>query len=199
MLLRNILTGNIEKKKKADFEYLLSQGVETEFGYVYLGGKPIIKKHPDSRIILGKNITLLSDSEYNCAGINHPVILATLSKNSIIEIKDGSGLSGTSVVSQSSIIIGEKATIGVNVNIYDTDFHPVNSILRENQGESGLNYVNTAPIILERNVWIGANSTILKGVVIGENSIVGVNSLVNKSVDSNVIVAGIPAKIIRKN
>jgi len=188
-----------EKKRKEDYKYLISQGVETEYGFVYLGGKPIIKKHPGSRIILGRNITLLSDSEYNCAGINHPVILATLSNNAIIEIKDGAGLSGTSVVSQSSIVIGEKVTIGVNVNIYDTDFHPVDSILRENQNESGLKNVNTSPIVLERNVWIGANSTILKGVVIGENAIVGVNSLVNKSIESNVLAAGVPTKIIRKN
>ncbi len=67
-----------ELRKKKDYEYLISQGVETEYGNVFLGGKPIIHKHPNSKIIIGKNVTLLSDTKYNFAGINHPVILATV-------------------------------------------------------------------------------------------------------------------------
>ncbi len=54
------------------------------------------------------------------------------------------------------------------------------------------------PIKLENNVWIGSGSVILQGVTIGENSIVGAGSVVTKDVPANVIVAGNPAKIIRK-
>jgi acetyltransferase-like isoleucine patch superfamily enzyme len=55
-----------------------------------------------------------------------------------------------------------------------------------------------APIIIGNNVWIGSNSTILPGVVIGDNSIIGAGSVVTKNVPSNVIVAGVPAKVIKK-
>tara|TARA_B110001452_G_scaffold244242_1_gene228158 strand:- start:1264 stop:1824 length:561 start_codon:yes stop_codon:yes gene_type:complete len=49
-----------------------------------------------------------------------------------------------------------------------------------------------------RNAWIGTNVTILPGVTIGENSIVAANALINKNVPKNVIVAGIPARIIKE-
>lgn len=54
------------------------------------------------------------------------------------------------------------------------------------------------PILIKRNAWIGANVTILPGVIIGENSIVAADSTVTKNVPNNVIVAGSPAKKIRE-
>lgn len=52
-------------------------------------------------------------------------------------------------------------------------------------------------IHIRKNAWIGANATILPGVTIGENSIVAAGAVVNKEVPDNVVVAGIPAKIIK--
>ena len=56
----------------------------------------------------------------------------------------------------------------------------------------------TGEIIIKKNAWIGAGSTVLAGVTIGENSVVAANSTVTKNVPDNVIVAGTPAKIIKK-
>lgn len=53
------------------------------------------------------------------------------------------------------------------------------------------------PVHIKRNCWIGAGATILRGITIGENSVVGAGSVVTKDVPDNVIVAGNPAKIIR--
>lgn len=53
------------------------------------------------------------------------------------------------------------------------------------------------PIHIKKNAWIGANSTILQGVTIGENAIVAAGSVVSKDVPDNTIVGGIPAKIIK--
>lgn len=53
-------------------------------------------------------------------------------------------------------------------------------------------------IHIKRNAWIGANATILKGVTIGENAIVAAGAVVSKDVPDNVIVGGIPAKIIKE-
>lgn len=50
---------------------------------------------------------------------------------------------------------------------------------------------------LKENAWIGAASTILPGVTIGKNAIVGANSLVTKDVPANTIVAGSPARVIK--
>ncbi len=54
------------------------------------------------------------------------------------------------------------------------------------------------PIHIKKNAWIGANATILHGVIIGENSVVAAGSVVSKDVPDNVIVGGTPAKIIRE-
>jgi len=185
-----------EKKRMEDYNYLISHGVETEYGFVELGGKPIITKYPNSRIIIGKNVTLLSDSLYNEAGINHPVILATCAENSKIEIKDGCGMSGTSIVCVKNIQIGYNTMLGVNTNIYDTDFHPLDSIKRRNQ--KNITDATSAPIVIGDDVWIGANCTILKGVVIDNCSVIGIHSLVNKNVGENELHAGVPARFIKK-
>jgi acetyltransferase-like isoleucine patch superfamily enzyme len=58
-------------------------------------------------------------------------------------------------------------------------------------------HVVSMPIIIHDNVWIGANSVILPGVVIGINSVIGAGSIVTKSVPDNVICAGNPAKVIK--
>jgi len=58
--------------------------------------------------------------------------------------------------------------------------------------------VTCKPVHIKRNCWIGAGATILRGVTIGENSVVGAASVVTKDVPDNVIVAGNPAKIIRE-
>lgn len=54
-----------------------------------------------------------------------------------------------------------------------------------------------APIIIGRNVWIGASATILPGIAIGDNAIIAAGAVVTKDVSQNTVVAGVPAKVIR--
>ena len=55
-----------------------------------------------------------------------------------------------------------------------------------------------APIVLGKNVWVGSNATILQGVNIGDNAIVGAGAVVTRNVEANTIVGGIPAKLIKR-
>lgn len=184
-----------EQKQKEDYEYLKKHGVDTELGYVILHGKPIIRKEPGSIIKMEEGVVLVSDSEINTAGINHPVVLATHSKDAEIILEKNVGMSGVSINCVKRCIFKEGVMLGANVNVWDTDFHPVDSQRRAQQ--KSIMDAASSPIILEKNVWIGANTTILKGVTIGENTVVSAMSLVNKSLPSNSVYGGIPAKKIK--
>jgi len=90
------------------------------------------------------------------------------------------------------IKIGENVMIAQSVSIRDTD-HNFES-LEKPMIEQGF---QTAPIIIENNVWIGHGAVITKGIRIGSGAIVAANAVVTKDVPNNAIVGGVPAKLIR--
>lgn len=86
------------------------------------------------------------------------------------------------------VSIGENVHISENVVIRDSDNH---SVLYDG-------YVQAAPIIIGNNVWIGLNSTILKGVTIGDGAVIAAGSVVTKDVPPKALVAGVPARVIKE-
>ena len=92
-------------------------------------------------------------------------------------------------IDDGEIVIGEKVMFGPAVTIA-TVGHPINPELRE--------YMYTAPVRIENNVWVGGNVTICPGVTIGENSVIGAGSVVVHDIPANCIAAGNPCKVIRE-
>jgi acetyltransferase-like isoleucine patch superfamily enzyme len=158
-------------------------------------GIPRIIKCREAKIIIGDHVVLASDPLANLAGLNRPVSLAALSPRSVITIGDHSGLSGTVIYSVVSVTIGSFVNLGVNVSIYDTDFHPVDLQKRRNHSTAD---IKSAPVVIEDDVWVGANVTILKGVTIGKGSIIGTGSVVTKNVAPFSLCAGVPARFIKR-
>ena len=99
-------------------------------------------------------------------------------------------MNGVRISSATQIIIKDNCLLASFCYLTDADWHDV-----YNRGQTP---GKTAPIILEKNVWIGDSAIICKGVRIGENSIVGAGSVVTKDVPANVIVAGKPAKKVKE-
>jgi acetyltransferase-like isoleucine patch superfamily enzyme len=95
-----------------------------------------------------------------------------------------------------AITIGDFCLLGGGVRIQDNDGHPLDPVLR--QQHEKVADEDIAPVVLGRNVWVGARATILKGVTIGDNAVVGTGSIVTKDVPSNTVVAGNPARVIRE-
>lgn len=95
------------------------------------------------------------------------------------------------IIAKESVTIGHKCAIAWGVTISDHDFHKLY--------ENGEQKVETAPVAIHDNVWIGMNATILKGVTIGSGAVVGAGAVVTKDVPPACVVGGNPAKIISEN
>ena len=89
------------------------------------------------------------------------------------------------------IIIGKHCFIGPNCGMYTVN-HP----LRAEERNRGLEIAS--PIIIEDDVWIGADVTILPGVTLGKGSVIGAKSVVTKNIPPNVIAIGNPCRILRE-
>jgi len=89
------------------------------------------------------------------------------------------------------ISIGDDCLIGHNVEFMDFDGHPIEPSQRRNG--DGL----VEPILIGKNVWFGNNVMVLRGTQIGDNSIVAAGAVVKGKFGSNVIIGGVPAKVIR--
>ena len=103
------------------------------------------------------------------------------------------------------ISVGDRVLISHNVNIHDNISHPLDAEERHadymhlfNTGDfQTTNDLNEKEIIIEDDVWIGFNVTILKGVTIGKGAIIGACTLVKNDVPAGAVVVGNPARIIR--
>jgi acetyltransferase-like isoleucine patch superfamily enzyme len=120
--------------------------------------------------------------------------------------KSGFVSEGSRIWSASLIEIGDRVQIAHGVNILDNNSHSLSATARFAHTQeilarghpTVLDDVLSAAIFIEDDVWIGLNSTILKGVRIGKGAVVGASSVVTKDVPPFAIVAGNPAKIIGK-
>jgi acetyltransferase-like isoleucine patch superfamily enzyme len=149
-------------------------------------GKTHFFKTPESNIRIDVNCIFLSSFTSNKIGINHPCTISTLGPGASLTIGKSCGFSGVSIGCFEKIVIGDNVRVGANVLITDSDWHL-------DDPRIGL----PSPVMIGNNVWLGYGATILKGVSIGENTIIGANSVVVSDIPDNVIAAGNPCKIIK--
>lgn len=148
-----------------------------------------------SILILGNNVIFNSHTRYNFVGIFKPSSIAVL-KYATLQIGNNVGFSGVSLYASKRIEIGNYCQFGGNVCIWDTDFHPLDYYSRRIHNE---NDIKSKPIIIGNDVFVGANSIILKGTSIGDRSIIAAGSVVTKNIPADEVWGGNPIKFIRKN
>ncbi|XZI42328.1 sugar O-acetyltransferase [Clostridium perfringens] len=95
------------------------------------------------------------------------------------------------MVDDCDIFVGNNVMFGPNVTV-SAGTHPIHPELRSKQAQYNI------PIHIGNNVWIGANSVILSGVNIGDNSVIGAGSIVTKDIPSNVVAVGNPCRVLRE-
>jgi maltose O-acetyltransferase len=157
-------------------------------------GKPN-KYHPlllkgKGKIFFGKNVQIGVVSSPNF--YSHYTYLEAREEYSEIIIGDNVAINNAfSIESSVKVVIGNDVLIGVRCSIIDNDGHNL-EIDKRNIGNPEI-----APVHIHQNVFLGSNVSILKGVTIGKNSIIGNGSVVTKNIPENVIAAGNPARVIR--
>jgi acetyltransferase-like isoleucine patch superfamily enzyme len=118
-----------------------------------------------------------------------PGVRLVVAEQAILELKDVFINCNSSIVCCKHIKIGEGTTIGWGVEILDSDLH---YIVRDD-------FEISKPVLIGSHVWIGSRAMILKGVTIGSGSVVACGAVVTSDVPENSLVAGVPAKIIKKD
>lgn len=103
---------------------------------------------------------------------------------------------GTSISVTKEVTIGHNTMISVHCLIMDSDDHPVNPDKR--LAKQPVAKRDVKPVKIGNNVWVGAYSAILKGVTIGDNSIISAHSVVTRDVPENCVFGGVPAKQIKQ-
>lgn len=175
-----------------------------ECGRGVVFGRNVTLRHPH-RISLGDNVVIDDNVVLDAKGEHgvtiaigdHSIIgrnSALVCKGGTIEIDPSVNISvNCTVISESQIFIGEKTLIGGHCYMIAGGNHGIEF--------NGVPFVDQSRIqkggvsILE-NCWLGAQSTVLDGTKIGPNAVVGAAALVNRDVDENMIVAGVPAEPI---
>lgn len=145
--------------------------------------------HNRGKIIVGRQVSLNSFPN----GSVYRTALSTYYKDAIITIGENCKLNGVVIHCNRSVTIAKNCMFGPGTIICDNDSHRV--VIDHN--ERNCEAVSASINIME-NVWVGMNCIILKGVCIGENSIIAAGSLVVKDVQANCLYGGNPAKFIKK-
>lgn len=156
-------------------------------------GMPLIYLKPGGHITLGNDVGVYSRLSANPRGIMFPTVLAVMLPDSHIEIGDHTRLTGVSIVSRDSIIIGQWVQIGPGACLWDNDGHPLDPDKRRIRPTTDF---RCAPIRIEDDAFIGARAIIMKGVTIGKAAVVGTGAIVTKDVAPGDIVVGNPARVI---
>ena len=154
-------------------------------------GRPIIYKH-GGRIVLGDDVRLWSrDREYIVH--NQAVRLFTSAPEAMIEVGARTRLNGVSITAVARVSIGEDCYLAAGTTIIDYNGH----VHAAEQRADGMRD-EPRPVTLGNRVWTGLRTIVLKGVTIGDGTIVGAGSVVTRDLPANTLCAGNPARVIRQ-
>lgn len=177
-------------------------------GYVIFGKKGIIVyphvDFSDSGVMsVGENVTIHANVRFQYSQ-QSPIHISNnvqIFDHSVIQSLGGGIVIGENVIigeyttiqAQAKVIIEDDVLLASKIQII-TNFH-----LYEDT-DIPIKYQKSIckPIVIKRGAWIGINSTILSGVTIGVNSVVGAGSVVNRDVPDYTVVGGVPARVIKK-
>ncbi len=147
---------------------------------VFAHGRPDIYLERAAELRLGEDVRLNGEIHRTRLSVRHKARLV---------IGDRVLLNGCIIAANTEIIIGDGVTLGPWVHLMDGDFHGIND-----RNDAAAN----RPIIIEDDVWLATRAMVLKGVTIGRGAVVAAGAVVTKDVAPYTLVAGVPAKVVRR-
>jgi acetyltransferase-like isoleucine patch superfamily enzyme len=160
-----------------------------------LKGVPVIFNKSGAKLTIGDNVTINSSFLSNLVGLYQRTIIITRTPEAEIRIGNNVGISGATIYARKSITIGENTNIGGNAKILDNDFHPLDIDARNADIKEK---IGARPIVVGKNCFIGCNALILKGTTLGDGCVVGAGAVVSGKFEDNCVIAGNPARVIKK-
>ncbi len=165
-------------------KYRLLRGDRITFGPGFQANRKLVIRGP-GRVIFGANVNAWAHEERN--------VILTFNPDVTISIGSNVRLNGVGLMAKRGITIGDNCILGSTL-LVDTDFHS----LRRDRAINPHAPVLSAPITVSENVWLAGQTVVLKGVTIGANSVVGFRAVVTRDVPPDVVVAGNPARVVRR-
>lgn len=168
-----------------------------------LKGVPVIFNKGGATLKIGNHVTIKSSFLSNLVGLYSRTIIVTRAPGAVIEIGDNVGISGATIYARKGIYIGENTCVGGNCKILDNDFHPIDAeerlrLLNDIHGGDAADLIPTREIHIGKNCFLGCNSIILKGTVLGDGCVVGAGAVVSGKFEDNCVIAGNPARVIKR-
>jgi len=160
-----------------------------------LKGIPVIFNKKGAHMEFGGDVVIKSSFLSNLVGLYQRTVIVTRTPEAVIKIGDHVGISGATIYARSRIEIGDHTCIGGNTKILDNDFHPL-EIEARNADEK--ERIGTRPVLIGKNCFIGCNALLLKGTELGDGCVVGAGAVVSGKFEAGSIIAGNPAKVIRR-
>lgn len=183
---------------------LVMKMTKTKYGKnLLLKGVPVIFNKGGATLKIGDHVTIKSSFLSNLVGLYSRTIIVTRAPEAVIEIGDNVGISGATIYARKGIYIGENTCVGGNCKILDNDFHPIDAeerlrLLNDVHGGDAADLIPTREIHIGKNCFLGCNSIILKGTVLGDGCVVGAGAVVSGKFEDNCVIAGNPARVIKK-
>jgi acetyltransferase-like isoleucine patch superfamily enzyme len=218
LLLKIFIGRDYEKVSFSDFSYLLKKGLssklrgfffsllrfqlvpglmigknvsfiapkQTKFGKgVFIGANSYIELYSSKSSYIGKNVTIRECAWVQCrSGLNNKAYRLIIEDDVYIGPSSVIGVGGE-VLIEKNCRIGARLTISAEEHVVSNGNYVSNDV--ERQG-----------IRIKENCWLGNNVTILDGVTIGKNSVIGACSIVTKDIPENSVAYGVPAKVVRQ-
>lgn len=162
-----------------DNRIIIGEGSRMDTNSIYIRGN-------NNQLIIGKNCIFGKDCSFRMEGDN---ISITIGDNSTFT----RNVNFTAQENGTKIIVGEDCMFSNTIVLRTSDSHPIFSL------ETGARLNPAGSVILGNHVWVAPNAKIMKGAEIGDGSVIGSDTMINKKIPPHVLAVGMPARVVKEN